>query len=792
MKILKKIAPALLAGVLIFSAVGCGEPQSELDGINVDHIDDFEEVTVSASTEDGVYTIFQHNDTYNGTIAVSADGVLVFGSGYTYLANQIRNWTDRGYDSVAVMVPMGRDHGSYYIRGQWDGQEHPEIIATTTSGGYKTHPTAGDGHTTYYVLPSQGYAEFVADYCIQGIEAGADAVYIEEPDGWIDAFYNQTFMDRWKQEYGTDYDLSMNDTPEGIAKQDYIIAQLFLEAYDTTSTLIKECYPDVKVYICTHSVSNYLLHGISTDNASIVDLPNIDGVVAQAWSDTSLAASFPLNGTNGVHAFEYSYMEYSEMLNYVRANGKQVYTLSDPQSDDASLNGEENEPLLRSVYTENVIAQLINPDNNSFELLPWPTRAFVNVSYDYKGLQETVFKLMNEAHEADAVGYAGTEGVAVMTSSTAISNLHDSTGRATTTTYALTGLATSLISRGVPVEILTLEAIGQPGYLDGINTLILSYDFMKPLYEESNKAISDWVKQGGSLIVVGGTSVNMNVEGWWSDRYQSAEAALFAELGLDVNGYEQLIERPSLSRTGSASYLPQTVSVGRGYAVTGFEVGGQANVLYRGDGQAVVFEQDIGSGHVIVAGVSPSYFGSGETTYQLLEGLVIRALAFKGIDYRAPRMMYTVRGNIEIYKTFDRSYTLEGVFVDLTSDTYEVVTNPTIGEYSYGLYCRIGEEGLAFANGRYTEDVTQGANSFSYTTCNMLNSKAQAVLYLPGITGTPSVRVTTQYGDDITEASGATCVLSGDTLYITYEQVYKYTETLWTKGSYEVTVTVSW
>lgn len=789
---LKRFWPLLLAGALMLSVAGCGEPQNALDGVTVDQINDFEEVTVSASAEDGIYTIFQHNDAFNGTIAVSADGVMVFGSGYQYLANQIRDWTNRGYQSVGVMVPMGRDHGSYYIRGEWDGKEHPEIIATTTSGAYKTHPTAGDGHTTYYVLPSADYAEFVADYCIQGIEAGADSVYIEEPDGWIDSFYNQTFLDRWKQEYGTDYDLSMNDTQEGIAKQDYIIAQLFLEAYDIASTRIKEQYPNVKVFICTHSVSNYLLHGISTDNYSIVDLPNIDGVVAQAWSDTSLAASFPLNGTNGVHAFEYSYMEYSEMLNYVRANGKQVYTLSDPQSDNASINGPENEPLLRSVYTENVIAQLINPENKSFELLPWPTRAFVNVSHDYKGLQETVFRLMNQAHEVDAIGYAGTEGIAVMTSSTAISNLHDGTGRSTTTTYALTGLATSLITRGVPVDMLTLEGVNQPGYLDGVNTLILSYDFMKPLYESYNKAISDWVKKGGSLIVVSGTSVNMNVEGWWSDRFQSAEAALFAELGMEVKSYSQLIERPTLERAGSAAYLPQSVKVGRGYAVTGFDVGGGANVLYRGDGKAVVFEQDIGSGHVIVAGVSPSYFGSGETTYELLEGLVIRALAFRGVEYHAPQMMYTVRGEIEIYKTFNRTYTLSGTFVDLTSDTYEVIKNPTLEPYSYGLYCRIGSEGLVFANARYTDDFNQGANSVSYTACNMLNSKAQAVLYLPGITGTPSIKVVTQYGDDITAESGAVVTQSGDTLYLTYRHPFKYTQSLWNKGSYEVTVTINW
>lgn len=801
MKMYKKIMMLTLS-VILAACSGCtggnGKGSSSLDKVDLVNKENFVERTVYPEDDGGVYTIYQNNDTYRASLAIDADAAMVFGSGYNMVANQISDWLNRGFDSVAVMVPMGRDHGSVYIRGAWPGDptEHTEIIATTANGAYRTHPTPGEGgNTTYYVYPSQGYAEFVADYCIQGIRAGADAVYIEEPDGWIDSFYNQTFYDRWKKEYGTDWNPANVDDPEDIVKRDYIISRLYIEAYDTTSRIIKQQYPNVKVYVCTHSISNYIMHGIAVDNYEILQLPGIDGLVAQAWSDTSLAASFPLNGSNGVHAFEYSYMEYSEMLNYARENGKAIFTLSDPKSDNSALNQPDSEPLLREVYTENVIAQLIDPGNNRFELLPWPNRAFASASYEYKGLQEVMHNISNNAHKQDAVGYAGTEGIGVVTSTTLMSNTHDAAGRTSVSTYGLTGMATTLISEGIPVEMLTLEAFNTPGYLDGIHTMVLSYDIIKPLLESYADSIAKWVKDGGSLILVGGTSVSSaTIKGWWKDGYASAEDALFAKLGVDCTAHASIGSRPTLERKVNASYLPESVSVGRGgYTVTGWTVGKNANVLYEGDGNAIVWEQNAGSGHVIVCGVSPSYFGSGETTYELLEGLVIRSCAFKNVEYHAPKMMRTIRGNVEIIKTFARSYTLKGTFVDLTSVNFEVVTDPVIDEYSYGMYAAVGNaEGVVFANGRMVEGAVKGSSSFSFTTSNNANSKVQAAIYLKGINGTPAVRIVTENGDDITSESGAELKKYGDVIYVTYRQMDKYPLNLLSKGAYKVTITLTW
>lgn len=81
------------------------------------------------------------------------------------------------------------------------------------------------------------------------------------------------------------------------------------------------------------------------------------------------------------------------------------------------------------------------------------------------------------------------------------------------------GLTLPLLERGVPVQAVSLDRAAEPGYLRAFKTLILSYDFQKPLEAANQNALADWVRHGGTLIYVGGTNpFNTLADSWWAQQ----------------------------------------------------------------------------------------------------------------------------------------------------------------------------------------------------------------------------------------------------------------------------------
>ena len=64
------------------------------------------------------------------------------------------------------------------------------------------------------------------------------------------------------------------------------------------------------------------------------------------------------------------------------------------------------------------------------------------------------------------------------------------------------GLALPLLKRGLPVTPVQLENLTAPRYLDGFRLLLLTYHGMKPLSADVHAALGNWVKAGGTLVVV--------------------------------------------------------------------------------------------------------------------------------------------------------------------------------------------------------------------------------------------------------------------------------------------------
>ena len=100
------------------------------------------------------------------------------------------------------------------------------------------------------------------------------------------------------------------------------------------------------------------------------------------------------------------------------------------------------------------------------------------------------------------------------------------------------GMTLPLSKYGIPVRPVQLDnLIRSPGYLDSLNTLVLSYEIMKPMTPALHQALAQWVWKGGSLIYVGADTDPFNrASDWWNQGsvvYDSPAEHLFETLGLD-------------------------------------------------------------------------------------------------------------------------------------------------------------------------------------------------------------------------------------------------------------------
>jgi hypothetical protein len=98
------------------------------------------------------------------------------------------------------------------------------------------------------------------------------------------------------------------------------------------------------------------------------------------------------------------------------------------------------------------------------------------------------------------------------------------------------GLALPLLKRGMPIAPVQLENVPLRGYLKGFRGLLLTYQGMKPLAPQVHRALADWVRAGGALVVVDDDSDPFNrVAEWWNGAGRNAATPrldLFEQLGL--------------------------------------------------------------------------------------------------------------------------------------------------------------------------------------------------------------------------------------------------------------------
>ena len=89
----------------------------------------------------------------------------------------------------------GRLVGRYqdYLYGRFDGINHEDEAQTDRAGNKISH-----GGDVYYMCPGTNYGKFLCVGVQRALDAGAEAIHLEEPEFWVRGGYSEGFKREWQ------------------------------------------------------------------------------------------------------------------------------------------------------------------------------------------------------------------------------------------------------------------------------------------------------------------------------------------------------------------------------------------------------------------------------------------------------------------------------------------------------------------------------------------------------------------------------------------------------------------
>jgi len=502
-------------------------------------------------------TGFQEAAPYGPRYDLRTDFVMAYGID-AGIADRLKRWIQAGY---VPHVMTGVAWGGYqdYLDGRFDGRNHSDEGQVNAKGEPIMH-----GVGVPYMVPTVSFSDYLQAGIQRAIDAGAVAVHLEEPEFWADGGFSKAFQREWRIFYNEPW-----QRPDGSCDAQYRASKLkyhlYQRALDRLCSAMKEYAlvvhgRAVRFYVPTHSLINYTQWRIVSPESSLIDLPGIDGYIAQVWTGTSRTPN-TFRGAVKERTFETAFLEYGIMQELVRGTDRRVWFLHDPVEDDPRHDWDD----YRRNYLCTLVASLLHPAVWHYEVSPWPNRVFNGrfphgsrdakpIPTDYATILACVFNQLRDMAQDDVRWEPTVEGVGVLLADSGmfqranpaftegVARSKDDPLRATADEVrrwsAFYGLTLPVLKRGIPIRPVQLDNVARfPGYLDGFKVLLLSYEFMKPPTPVLHLALAQWVQQGGVLIYVGAdTDPFHNVREWWNRpgrSYASPTEHLFESLGLE-------------------------------------------------------------------------------------------------------------------------------------------------------------------------------------------------------------------------------------------------------------------
>jgi len=509
---------------------------------------------------------FQTGDPWSPRINLDADVAMVYGIGPNLLAN-IQTWREHGY-IVDVMTGVAWGQYQDYLNGVYDGARHWDEAQVDSKGGMILH---GGDRNIPYISPGLNYGRYLTVGVKRALDAGAQAIHLEEPEFWAAGGWEENFKREWKSYYGEEWQApdSSADAQYRASKLKYFLYRRALsQIFDFVKEYGERNNRTIRCYVPTHSLINYANWRIVSPESSLIQV-GADGYIAQVWTGTARTPNV-YEGRRKERTFETAFLEYGAMQNLVRESGRRMWYLNDPIEDDPNHSWDD----YRSNWESTLTASLFQPEVWRYEIMPWPQRIFngkypvknsvaerpaseaeqvptgtglggvlrarsdverVPIPKPYETELQSVIRALGEMRQPDALWeQAGTAGTGILVSDTMMFQ-RAAPNPSDPALGSFYGLALPLLKRGIPVEPVQIETATAAG-LRRYRLLLLTYEGQKPPAPEFHETLAQWVRDGGALLVVDDdTDPYCAVREWWNTAplaYQTPREDLFARLGI--------------------------------------------------------------------------------------------------------------------------------------------------------------------------------------------------------------------------------------------------------------------
>lgn len=493
---------------------------------------------------------FQTSGPWSPRTNLNADVAMVYGIGPRMPAN-IETWRQHGY-SIHVMTGVAWGQYQDYLNGQFDGEKHWDQAQMQADGKQILH-----GVDVPYMSPGENYGKYLTGGVKRALDAGAQAIHLEEPESWARGGWEENFKREWKAYYGEAWQ-APNSSPDAQYRASklkyYLYRRALSQVFDFAKEYGKAHQRTIRCYVPTHSLINYAHWRIVSPESSLIDV-GADGYIAQVWTGTARTANV-YEGRRKERTFETAFLEYGAMQNLVRASGRRVWYLNDPIEDNPNHDWED----YRTNWESTLTASLLQSEVWHYEIMPWPDRIFnglhparggqtgerVGIPKHYETELQAVITALGDMKQPEVHWEsAGTEGTGVLVADTMMFQRADPSP-SDTNLGSFYGLAMPLLKRGLPVEAVQIESAAKPGFLKRYKLLMLTYEGQKPPKPEFHAALAQWVRDGGALVVVDDDRDPYDsVREWWNTAplsFKTPREHLFAALGLqsDATGLHKV------------------------------------------------------------------------------------------------------------------------------------------------------------------------------------------------------------------------------------------------------------
>jgi len=494
-------------------------------------------------------TFFQTNVAYDPRVAIATDAVVVHRHGDPpgSLRKAIGSWKERGY-CVGRMFFADSDATNVYWTGRWDGLPHPDEVERDARG--EIVKCAG---VRPYMLPTEGWIRHLEEMAVQSVNAGADAVLPEEPLAHLRTGYEKAFAPLWVGRYGRPWE------PESAsAEARFLTGQLKNELYvelerrvgRATLRRARELGRQAAFIVPVHGVYSNVASGLVAPLGTARAIEEAQGYVGQVWTG-------PVNWCLAHYDspeksfFASAYALYDYFAELTAGGSKALWLLADPVEDDPN----HKWPEFEEWYRHCVVAQLLFPGVSRFEVMPWPDRIFLP-GYSTGGgtpaperFRIVVLSAVQALQDVPDGGTWVTEHVRARIG-VAVGDPIMWEEQPAPRLQATYGMLLPLIGAGVPVAACVSERATEAGYLSRFQVIVVSYEAWKPAGPDFHDALARWVRDGGSLVLLGADDDLGGAELWWRKAGQASPLRhLLAQLGLAFEpDFDRVVGRGAVMR----------------------------------------------------------------------------------------------------------------------------------------------------------------------------------------------------------------------------------------------------